>query len=301
MQGTGKTLLAEITARIHTGRPVEVMPKPNHEEELRKRVTSHLMSGRPIALFDNITGRVNSGVLASVLTAATWSDRIMGGNRTAHLQNRCLWVCTGNNLALSSEIMRRTVMVRLDAGVPHPEYRGGFKHAKILDWVLTNRSKLVHAALVLVKSWVAAGRPVFTAIKMGSFESWAEIVGGILEVAGVPDFLGNLDTAAKGADFEAREWREFIGEWWQLRQDQPTHATLLTDLAAESLETCLDLTDESKRAVVLGVALAGKVGQAYEVPDVGVVFIRRADIRVLKPPPRGGYKVRPGWKLEKAS
>ena len=37
---------------------------------------------------------------------------------------------------------------------------------------------------------------------IGSFEGWAEVMGGILQVAGVPGFLGNLQEMYEQADAE---------------------------------------------------------------------------------------------------
>jgi hypothetical protein len=45
---------------------------------------------------------------------------------------------------------------------------------------------------------------------LGSFETWSQTLGGILHVAGVPGFLGNLDDVMEASDSEGGSWRAFI-------------------------------------------------------------------------------------------
>ena len=91
------------------------------------------------------------------------------------------------------------------------------------------RDQLVNALLVLGQTWLAAGRP-YAGLKLGSFESWSEVVGGILEVAGIPGFLGNLDELYETADVEGRAWREFVSVWWTEFKRRPVRASQLNEL-----------------------------------------------------------------------
>jgi hypothetical protein len=45
---------------------------------------------------------------------------------------------------------------------------------------------------------------------LGSFESWCDTVGGILETAGIEGFLDNADTMFEQADSEAVQWESFL-------------------------------------------------------------------------------------------
>src|SRR5262249_52208889 len=147
----------------------------------------------PSVLFlDNIKRRLESAALASAITSyPNWEDRILGVSEIARVPVRCVWIMTGNNPGLSSEITRRTVRIRLDARVDRPWLREGFRHADIRGWAVSNRSRLVWAALTLVQAWIAAGRPEGSRT-LGMFERWAKVMGGILGVVGIPGFLGNL-------------------------------------------------------------------------------------------------------------
>jgi hypothetical protein len=46
--------------------------------------------------------------------------------------------------------------------------------------------------------------------KLGSFEKWGRVIGGILDHAGVPDFLGNLAEWREESDYEAQYWADHL-------------------------------------------------------------------------------------------
>ena len=51
----------------------------------------------------------------------------------------------------------------------------------------------------MVEHWKACGRPLSD--HPHRIERWAQIIGGILECCGIPEFLGNVEEAA--ADFNS--------------------------------------------------------------------------------------------------
>lgn len=126
---------------------------------------------------------LDSGALASALTAALWSDRLLGTNVTLTVPVRCVWVTTANNPTMTTEIARRTIRIRLDPKQDRPWQRTGFRHTNLIAWTDENRARLIHAALVLIRAWAANGQPRSTTT-LGSFERWATVMGGILGTAG---------------------------------------------------------------------------------------------------------------------
>ena len=80
-------------------------------------------------------------------------------------------------------------------------------------WVRANRGRLVAACLTVCRAWIAAGRPRGQR-SIGSYESWAQTMGGVLQVAGVEGFLGNLDEMMEASDGEGAVWRSFVSAWW---------------------------------------------------------------------------------------
>jgi hypothetical protein len=50
---------------------------------------------------------------------------------------------------------------------------------------------------------------------LGEFEGWARVLGGVLDVAGIPGFLGNLTEFYELSDAEGAEIRGFLQAWWE--------------------------------------------------------------------------------------
>ena len=66
------------------------------------------------------------------------------------------------------------------------------------------------------------------------FEEWAAVMGGVLEVAGVPGFLANLDEFYEASDAEGDVWRALIGRWRERFGGQATTAGKLIELVNSS-------------------------------------------------------------------
>jgi len=211
--GTGATLMVDAIATILTGAGASVMTEGRDDEEWRKRITAKLRQIPSLVLIDNLRRELDSSALAAALTAPFWEDRILGVSEMTRLPIRCAWIATGNNPEFSNEMARRLVRIRLDARVDQPWRRDGFRHPDLMVWVRGNRARLVAACLTLCRAWIAAGRPRGSR-SIGSYESWAQTLGGVLEVAGIEGFLGNLDEMMEASDREGAVWRSFVSSWW---------------------------------------------------------------------------------------
>jgi DNA primase len=233
-QGSGKGLLASLISIVSTGLPTEGRTVPESEDEIRKMITAELVTGRPIILLDNLSEKrtLESAALASVVTLPWWTDRLLGESEMLHLRNNALWLMTGNNPRLSDELSRRCIRVRIDPRIDMPWLRGGFRHPLILEWAQENRGALVHAALTLIQAWITAGQPVHRT-RLGSFEKWSGVVGGVLDVAGVPGFLDNLNELYANADSDGQMWREFTAAWWEAFREDPKKVGELTQFCEE--------------------------------------------------------------------
>jgi hypothetical protein len=231
--GSGKGLLVGTIGIISGGGSTPIMSDASDEAEMRKRVTSTLMDGPSVVVIDNIKRKLESGTLAAVLTSREWRDRKLGFSENVVLPNRALWMATGNNITVDSEIARRTVWLRIDPRVDRPWERDHFRRADLAAWVREHRHELLWALLVLVRQWMAVGRPPWDGKPLGSFESWTRVVGGVLMVAGIDGFLSNREALYQTVDAETQVWRAFVNNWWDRFSDHPTKAAALLDLAVD--------------------------------------------------------------------
>jgi putative DNA primase/helicase len=264
VEGTGKTLLASAIAIVSTGRDAEAVAEADSDEEWRKRITAVLAEGPTFVLLDNINRVLDSGALASALTTRTWKDRILGVSKTARLPVTCTWVASGNNTRLSRELIRRTLFCRLDAKTDTPWLREAFRHDDLLAWAKANRGDLVWGALTLVRAWLAAGRPPGKA-RLGMFEQWANTIGGILDVAGVPGMLANAKAFRAARADQVGEWRAFITAWWEKFADRPVGVRALFDLvkAETLLDSVIGDKGEQSQRTRLGLALTRSVDRVF--------------------------------------
>jgi hypothetical protein len=148
------------------------------------------------------------------------------------------------------------VRIRIDAGTDRPWRRAAFKHPDLLRWLRRERGAVIHAALTLIQNWLAKGRPAGKE-RLGSFESWAEVMGGILDAAGVEGFLGNLDSLHEAADEEGALWRDFVAVWWVTHQDRPVCVADLLSLcqSADLMTSVIGEGTEKSQVTKLGTAL----------------------------------------------
>lgn len=232
-RGEGKGLLAQAIAQVTCGRPAGVMTQPRDEDEARKRITSLLIDGSPLVLLDNVY-ELKSGVLAAALTSEFWEDRLLGLNQKVRVQNDAIWLATGNNVVLSEEIARRVIAIRLDSGLEFPELRQGFKHQQLLLWIQENRVQIVSSCLSIVAAWVVAGMPEGRAT-LGSFEKWAKVMGGVMQVAGLEGFLSNRGRLYEEADAETGDWHSFTKSWWAEYSERAVTASDLLVVLRKSL------------------------------------------------------------------
>jgi putative DNA primase/helicase len=261
--GTGATLMVDAISIITTGTSASVMVEGRDEDEWRKRLTAKLREIPSILLIDNLRRQLDASSVAAALTAPYWEDRVLGKSEMTRFPIRCVWIATGNNPQFSNEIARRMVRIRLDPHEDQPWLREGFRHPNLLAWVWQNRARLVAACLTLGRGWIAAGRPRHQKT-IGSFEGWAEVMGGILEVADVPGFLGNLKEMYERADAEGGVWRGFVALWWDRFGTQPVTSADLCELALQC-DIPMARGDEHAKRTSLGKALGRMRDRIYTI------------------------------------
>ncbi len=288
--GTGASLMVDALAFAAIGASPGVMTEGRDEDEWRKRITARLRGGDRILLIDNLRRQLDSASLAAAITARVWKDRLLGTSDELAIPIQCGWVATANNAALSSEMTRRTVRIRLDAKMDRPWMGREFRHPNLLAWCGEHRGELAWAALVLGQAWLAGGRPIpDNTPVLGMFESWSRVMGSIFAVAGIPGFLSNLSEFYDTSDTEGADIRAFLATWWGTHG---AHAVTVADLftIATAPDSALDVSAKTERGerVRLGRLLTSLRDRHYQL-DSGLT------VRVVA---AGTVKHAALWRLE---
>lgn len=261
--GVGKNLLVDCVLLMFLGERPELLGWNPLDEEMRKLITSAFMTGPEVMVFDE-AHHLDGASIARALTAAYWKDRILGGNNIKGYPNRATWISMGNNVRVEGDVYRRVYRIALRPREANPEDRDtqSFRHPHLEDWTRANRADLVRAALILVRAWFAAGRPRPTAgVTFGSFEKWAEVLGGIVETAGQPDFLGNLRAWRSESNLASGYWAAHLAWLHDVFGDDEFTARqvrerLQADRDAEYPPLSADISDKVAYPKALGEAYA---------------------------------------------
>jgi hypothetical protein len=72
----------------------------------------------------------------------------------------------------------------------------------------------VSACLSLIQAWINEGM-LQGKEKLGSFETWCAVMGGILGVSGVSGFLSGRERLHEDADRTTREWAGLLKGWFE--------------------------------------------------------------------------------------
>ncbi|NLE94376.1 MAG: hypothetical protein GX600_01655 [Dehalococcoidia bacterium] len=278
--GTGASLMAEVISIIATGRSAAMMTAQNDDDSWRKAIVSLLWRGQQVAVIDNIEHTLWAPSLASVLTANTFQDRVLGRTEMIQLPNRVTWIGTGNNIKLAGDLPRRTVWVRLDAKQARPWLRDAkeFRHPNLIEWVTQHRAELIRATLIIARAWVVAGKPqADESPALGGYESWCRVIGGILHFIEVPGFLANLEELYAQADTETPQWEAFLEAWHSNLGDEPTTVSSLISYLTDNADfsSCLPdaIGDRAEKGFSrkLGKALAKR--ESVRFPN-GLVLVK---------------------------
>lgn len=266
--GTGKGRLVDTISVIASGQPCRPTSLSSSRAENAKKLTSLLLAREALIVLDNIPQErlLNDPVLACILTASTPTERRLGGNSMLELNNRAVWIATGNNPRCTMEIARRSVRIRLAADCERPWLRTDFIHPNLLAWAAERRRDIVRACISLVQAWIDCGRPAHSGACLGSFETWSSTMGGILRVAGIPGFLENLDVLYEENDGESQEWRSLIAAWWASHSATPVTAGEVLAICKEHdlLFEMVGAGSHRSQLTRLGRALQQNVDRVYD-------------------------------------
>lgn len=206
-RGSGKTLQTDAIAMIATGRCAPRMNYTSDDVELEKILGSYALKGSPFICLDNVpTMRPFGGgpIDRCITTRDTLELRVLGRSEVPEMRWRALIMATGNNMTLYGDTARRVLMARLEPKEESPEHRTKFRHQNLLNYISTQRSRLVSAALLILRAYWRAGRPNMGCKTWGSFEEWSRLVPNAIVFAGGADPMGARPESDEDVDPETQ-------------------------------------------------------------------------------------------------
>jgi hypothetical protein len=201
--GLGKTWFALAVGGVLDGQLPDLIHYTSEDEELAKRLLANLLQ-RPtsILLVDNAKNRggaeINSPCIEANSMAPNITLRILGKSSNYTQPNDVLWFLTMNQTKLSSDLSSRQLPIRFF-------YEGDpisreFSGPNPLQYAIVHRAEILAELFGLVEFWKSRGQP--RGSQRHRCDYWAEVVGGILEVCGFPEFLENATEAAAAFNSE---------------------------------------------------------------------------------------------------
>jgi putative DNA primase/helicase len=171
--------LAALASIVAMGRACAEVPLPRARRRHR-RFINQFVHDEPVVFLETMGAMPDPVELAS---------RTLAGGRSA--PDRTTWF-VASKYPKQSATAAGYVRVRLDDISVRLGREPSSRLLRVKEWAEEHRAELIHAILVLVRSWLAAGRPSGER-SLSSFESWAAVMGGILQNAGIPGFLDSVD------------------------------------------------------------------------------------------------------------
>lgn len=195
--GLGKTLLVRVAGIILDGVDPRLIHFSADDEEFQKRICANLRDNRQsIVLIDNakvVSGTVvTSPAIEANSMAPEVSLRILGKSENYTRPNDLLWALTMNDTRTSPDLVSRGAPVRL-AYEGNPADRV-FVGPDPIAYARDHRLEILGELAGMVVRWNQAGRP--PGHHSHRCHEWASVIGGILDRAGLPEFLANVDEAA---------------------------------------------------------------------------------------------------------
>lgn len=179
--GSGKSVLAKACLYPVLGQAAAAKMKKN--EDLDKELEAFSRASVPYIFLDNVYGGINSASIDQLLTSEESTGRAMGGHGIFTAKNTALLLVTGNQLDLNDDALRRFLLVDL--------FEKGNPEERVVETPLDDarmrseewRADMLACLWALVKRWHEMGMPAGS-LSMASFESYARLLGGIVEACG---------------------------------------------------------------------------------------------------------------------
>ncbi len=192
--GSGKTLLLRMALAPVYG-AVSVQAAPRDEAELGKVLTTCAAEGRQYLVMDNISGYLASAEMEAFLTSPRRCGRILGRSESVDAENNLAVYLTGNGLHLSPDLARRCLL--LDLWHPGDVAERQIKNPLDEEGLASNatRAGFLSALWALVKYWSDHGCPRSTGARLPTFETFSDVIGGLVLTAKFADPIARPDVS----------------------------------------------------------------------------------------------------------
>ena len=146
----GKSVLSGlIAASCGVEASMSALTRGGSDEEQEKQLSAILSRGRRVVTLDNHDGEFRSSALTETLTSTNPEFRILGKNETRSVPNKTMFILNGVNTTPALDLQTRSVFIRLARTTVDPNRK--FKHPDVVGYAFNNRSRLVSAAIGLIK------------------------------------------------------------------------------------------------------------------------------------------------------
>ncbi len=192
-RGGGKTTALAMVILAVTGRKPAAAAWSTSEDERRKALLAYLSEGVGSITFDNIPlgTAISCPTIEKILTAETYSDRVLGHTENRTVPALTVLTFTGNNIHAKGDLASRSLIARLDVERSDPENRP-FKRSDPIAWTLDHRGKILRAMYVLLlgNPQLKDNKPPKTRFKL-----WWHLVGASIEHAAAHLVVHRADLA----------------------------------------------------------------------------------------------------------
>jgi hypothetical protein len=207
--GSGKSYLVDVVSAICAGRPCPVISAAPDDAETEKRVAGLLLAGYPLVTIDNVNGELGGDLLCQAIERPLIRIRPLGGSEIIEIENTATLLATGNQMHVRGDMVRRTLIADLDAGLERPELRE-FRNDPVAT-VLAKRGAYVSACLMIARAYIVAGWPEKLP-PIASFADWSDLIRSALVWLGCDDPALSMELA-RADDPDLGETREMITVW----------------------------------------------------------------------------------------
>lgn len=230
----GKDYCANIVGILYEGAPIEDpvicsdTDNGNSGDELRKKITTAVISGRRRYHSSNNRGFIKNATFEGAITKREWIDRILGKNIEVSMPLEIVFSMSGNlGIKMTTDLSERCRFIRLHLVEENANERK-FKNSRLHEWIIDNRELVLSALYALVREWYNSGKKKSDKIYVTATE-WSEIVGSILEFVGYGNPSVNDDNVNEEIDPETADAKKMFSLCYKKFSDNPIEIKQIFD------------------------------------------------------------------------